>query len=571
VAETGCAAVQLAEPHGFYQKRRFELFSNRLEYSVTVQILVGLNITQFGVPQVPRVVSFIVLVAILLFITAMFFKVMAQFVLPLFLAAVLVVVFKPLHMWVREQLPGRLRLSALVTTALIMLVVLVPTAWLGWNAYKEGRQVFVYLQDEQNRQAVEDKLNASMETLTNAMPFLSPVDSTPEGEASEEAVEASAASGVEGAVATNDLIEPVPAVPTEEPAADATADALADAVTDPATTDVEALGPSRDSSTARPPSPAQVEAAKPLTIRKLYDSASGTIGHILIDVAQGLLRTLFALVIMILALYYFLVDGPTMIHTMMRLSPLENEYERELLDKFANVSRAVVVAALASAVAQGLLAGIGFYFALDSPEAPVFLLTMVTMVLAVVPFVGAAGVWIPTSLWIYFYQGEQIVDGAAVTGDPFNAIALAVYSACVVSTIDNVIKPLVLHGQSNLHPLLALMSILGGVKALGPVGILVGPMLVAFVHALLVMVNKELRLLGRGDPQGMLFERSPAGSVSELEAEAAVLGQEQGVLRAIGDKMGEHEQSGGSPLPSGKKPGRIARAVSAAKRRRRKK
>ena len=64
----------------------------------------------------PRVVSFIVLVAILAFIAAMFFKVMAQFVLPLFLAAVLVVVFKPLHVWVRDRLPGRLRLSALVTT-----------------------------------------------------------------------------------------------------------------------------------------------------------------------------------------------------------------------------------------------------------------------------------------------------------------------------------------------------------------------------------------------------------------------------------------------------------------------
>ena len=123
---------------------------------------------------------------------------------------------------------------------------------------------------------------------------------------------------------------------------------------------------------------------------------------------------------------------------------------------------------------------------------------MVTMIASVIPFVGAAGIWIPTCIWIYLYQ-ERIVDGVVVTGDPWTAIFLAAYCGGIVSTIDNLIKPMVLHGQSNLHPLLALMSVLGGVKALGPVGILVGPMLVAFIHALLVMVNKELRLLSSGD------------------------------------------------------------------------
>ncbi len=59
------------------------------------------------------------------------------------------------------------------------------------------------------------------------------------------------------------------------------------------------------------------------------------------------------------------------------------------------------------------------------------------------------------------------------------------------------IKPLVLHGQSNLHPLLALLSVIGGVQALGPIGILVGPMLVAFMQALLVMFNRELQLMGK--------------------------------------------------------------------------
>jgi predicted PurR-regulated permease PerM len=451
---------------------------------------------------VPRVVSFIVLVGILLFIATMFFKVMAQFVLPLFLAAVLVVVFKPLHMWVRDHLPGRLRLSALVTTILILLTVLLPMGFLGWNAYLEGRGVFNYLKDPATRNELVTKLENTLNPYLNTYANF-------------------ASSGA-------------------EPDAPATS---SDDVT-----------------------PTERKEPGPLNIAAIYESAAAAIGGFLVDVVKGLLRTLIALIIMVIALYYFLVDGPGMIHTMMRLSPLENEYERELLDRFANVSRGVVVAVLASAVAQGLLAGAGFYVALPE-NSPIFLLMMLTMVLAVVPFVGAAGVWIPTCLWIFFYK-ERLVDGAVVEGDPFSAVVLALYCAGVVSTIDNVIKPLVLHGQSNLHPLLALMSVLGGVTALGPVGILVGPMLVAFVHALLVMVNKELRLMGSGEAidgayQRSLFPMNPA-TVTEAEAAAASAG---GLFSQMAAHLPEREPS----AKKGKVPGAIARVRNAAKRRRKRK
>jgi predicted PurR-regulated permease PerM len=69
----------------------------------------------------------------------------------------------------------------------------------------------------------------------------------------------------------------------------------------------------------------------------------------------------------------------------------------------------------------------------------------------------------------------------------------------VVSTIDNVIKPIVLQGQSKLHPLLALLSVLGGVAALGPIGIFVGPIAVAFLQAALTMLAVEIDSLERSD------------------------------------------------------------------------
>jgi predicted PurR-regulated permease PerM len=418
---------------------------------------------------VPRVVSFIVLLAILLLLGAMFFQVMAKFVVPLFLASVLVVVFKPLHIWVREKIPGHPRLSALTTTLLILLVALLPTAYLGWNAYIECRSVFAYLKQPENQKALTEQLKVRAHVVTDFF---------------------QQATGIE------------------------------------------------------------------LDLNNLPESVSSQIGTMLISSVQTIGWMLVGVAIMLIALYYFFLDGPNMIAGIMRMSPLEDEYERELLDKFANISRAVVVASLASAVAQGLLAGIGFYFALNA-GAPIFLLMMVTMVLAIVPFVGAAAVWIPTAFWIYVFQTVE-VGGQVVPGDAVSGIGLAIYGACVISTIDNVIKPLVLHGQSNLHPLLALLSVLGGVQVLGPIGILVGPMLVAFFQALVNMVNKELLRFGNATLEAKRGARAaplPLGAATVVEAEAAVAGSWLGKVPVADDETGDapdspsSRQLAGSPKP----------------------
>src|SRR5690606_13761417 len=119
------------------------------------------------------------------------------------------------------------------------------------------------------------------------------------------------------------------------------------------------------------------------------------------------------LAIMVIATYYFFADGPYMLIALMRMSPLDDAYERELLEKFSDISRSVVVATLASAIAQGVLAGIGFYFAgLDR----IFFLIGITIFLAMIPFVGAAAVWVPICLILYLHDGR-----------PMAAFVLAVY------------------------------------------------------------------------------------------------------------------------------------------------
>lgn len=418
----------------------------------------------------PRVVSIIVLLAVVLLIGVLFFRVMATFLVPLFLAAVLTVVCEPLHHWMRNRLVGRKQLAALLTTLLISFIVVVPTGLMGWMSYVETmRIVRVALAGDDSPEA----LTVGVQPLTQ--------EEDAAVEAEQENPPAEETNGEQEADdPQSNTAEEADEVEEEAPGWTQTLVGWARPWTDWYQTktkteiDFEKLGR---------------EGAR-------YVVQFGLVG------VQTVFGFLFGMAIMIFALYYFFADGPSIIETLMHLSPLDDDYERELLSRFAQVSRAVVLATILSAVVQGLLAGVGYYFVLQdwAPEAvasqydsfaeipeadlvhpPLFLLTVATMLLAIVPFVGATAVWIPVVAWVYFVQG-----------DLWPAIGMGVYGAAVVSSIDNVIKPYVLHGQSNLHPLLALLSVLGGIQLLGPIGILVGPMLVAFMQALLEMLKKEL-------------------------------------------------------------------------------
>jgi len=198
-----------------------------------------------------------------------------------------------------------------------------------------------------------------------------------------------------------------------------------------------------------------------------------------VGTSRAVLDFLVGLTIMLIALYYFLLDGDEMIRSTGKLLPLDLKYQESLLTEFSQVSRAVAAATLLSALGQGILAGIGYYFAgLDS----LALLIMATMLASLIPFVGAALVWIPCALWLIVFADKF-----------WPGVFLAIYGVAVVSMVDNLVKPFILQGRTNLHPLLALLSVLGGVQALGPIGIFVGPMTVVFLQAALTMLQAELR------------------------------------------------------------------------------
>jgi predicted PurR-regulated permease PerM len=173
--------------------------------------------------------------------------------------------------------------------------------------------------------------------------------------------------------------------------------------------------------------------------------------------------------IMAATIFYFLRDGELIGKAMMRLSPLKSVDELHVYRRFKEVSWAIFYGTFISAGAQGLLAGLGFWiFGLAAPV----LWGVIMGFLSLIPLLGPYIIFIPAAIFLFFTKSLALT------------IGFLIYNIILVSSIDNVIKPLVIGDKVKIHPLLILLSILGGLKFFGIVGIVYGPLIIAILITL---------------------------------------------------------------------------------------
>jgi predicted PurR-regulated permease PerM len=182
----------------------------------------------------------------------------------------------------------------------------------------------------------------------------------------------------------------------------------------------------------------------------------------------------FDAAMMLIALFFFLVSGDEFVEWLDRTLPLREGQTLELLNEFKKTSYAIVVATLVTAAAQALAALAGYWIA--RVPHPIFFAT-ITFFGAFIPAVGAAS---------FSLLAAGIL---LVTGHPYFALFLAIWAVTVVALIDNVVKPLVLRGGMDMPSVVAFFSLIGGLAAFGPMGLLLGPLAVAFFAALLRLVQ----------------------------------------------------------------------------------
>ena len=196
-------------------------------------------------------------------------------------------------------------------------------------------------------------------------------------------------------------------------------------------------------------------------------------------VAAALVATgslVFNLAMMLIALFFLLVSGRELAAWLDSVSPLRPGQTRELVAEFKKVSYAVIVATVATAAVQALVASVGYVIA--KVPHPVFFGT-VTFFIAMIPAIGAAGVCLFAALILL------------ATGHPYMAIFLAVWGVVVVGLIDNVVKPFLIQGELEMGGAVVFFALIGGIAAFGMVGLLIGPLAVASFLTLLRMYRRD--------------------------------------------------------------------------------
>jgi predicted PurR-regulated permease PerM len=211
-------------------------------------------------------------------------------------------------------------------------------------------------------------------------------------------------------------------------------------------------------------------------LRDLVTRNLSLVSSRLFSVAGGVARNVLQFGITMMALFVLYLDGERVLAQARRLAVIFfPAAPADFVDDIGAVVRAVVFGLLGTALAQGTLAGIGFaIFGVPSPV----LLGMLTALASFLPF-G------PTVVWL------AAVVGLVLAGHTGAAIGMTVWGTLLVSTIDNVLRPLLISGPTQIPFLLVLFGVLGGLSTLGMLGLFVGPVVLSVAFALLAEFGRR--------------------------------------------------------------------------------
>jgi predicted PurR-regulated permease PerM len=194
----------------------------------------------------------------------------------------------------------------------------------------------------------------------------------------------------------------------------------------------------------------------------------GTISRFLISslstATMGAVNLLFMAFAMLYTMFFFLMDGDKLLYKILYYLPLKNEDEHRILDKFTSVTRATLKGTAVIGILQGGLAGLAFW-AVGIPSA-VFWGTIMA-VLSIIPGIGTALVWIPAVIVL------------AAGGNFLKAGGLAIYCALIVGSIDNLLRPVLVGKDTQMHELMIFFGTLGGIIMFGVMGMIIGPIVAA--------------------------------------------------------------------------------------------
>ena len=329
--------------------------------------------------------SKILFFAILGVVTILFLYLLLPFFFPIFWAAVIAGVFRPLYSRINRKL-NRPNLSTAVFFLLIALILLLPTAIVGTLVFNESVQIYEKLSPDTKH------MDRSVQHLINTI---------------------------------------------------------------------------ADNSIAR-----LFHINKAMLIAKTTEVAQGITKYIFVhltDLTQNTLGLLVQFAIMLYTLFYFVRDGDRFLRMGMKVLPLGMGREKLLFDRFIVTAKSTLKVTLIIGGIQGALGGIVF-FVTDVEGAVIWGLLMILM--AIVPMVGCTIIWAPAGVLMLLY------------GHIWEGILILAFGTFVISTVDNLLRPILIGQDVEMHPLLIFLSTIGGIILFGFSGFVIGPVITSLLIAI---------------------------------------------------------------------------------------
>ena len=206
------------------------------------------------------------------------------------------------------------------------------------------------------------------------------------------------------------------------------------------------------------------------TLEQGIEKQAGFLAERLGTILKNIAAFVFDLFVMIFAMFYFFRDALKILPAVRSILPFDAAHQEAMTVQIRELISASVTTSLVVAVVQGALGGLGF--AVVGLPAPVFWGVAMAF-FSLVPVVGSGLIFVPASLWL------------GLSGHWWRAIVLLAICAGISTIVDNVLRPVLLGGRTELSGLVIFISILGGVRLFGMLGLVLGPILVAMAAGVL--------------------------------------------------------------------------------------
>ena len=212
---------------------------------------------------------------------------------------------------------------------------------------------------------------------------------------------------------------------------------------------------------------------------KFYEVSSSISKYIvayLTNLTQNTLLLLINFVVMIYCLFFFIRDGDKLLRGSLYILELKDEIGNRLYQRFTSTARATLKGTLIIGLIQGTMGGILFW-AVGIETAIVWGVIMILA--AMIPGIGCAVIWAPAALVML------------ATGHIWQAIMIVAVGSLVISSIDNILRPMLVGKDTQMHPLLIFLSTIGGLAVFGLSGFVIGPIITALLSTLWEIYEKH--------------------------------------------------------------------------------